>query len=788
MHRSTLLLLFTFLLACDFSASFSQQKELDRIHWSTLLATQKPRLVPIDDQSSQYADSVKEFRGVKRNVVSFLRENDYLGAKEVIRGMTEYMQEANDISEEERVMLSEVVDETFQLFFSSAFSAPFRGKGVQRRVAIGISTLHLQLSSPVLAAPFNQVPRRTLLSAVKALTGVNESSKHSYANGLTNADKAYRILQRLVTGVGVRNSSSKPARLYESDFNIVLNAYSNAGRMDMAHRIVALQERTKHAPSLSPVAYSILLKGYGKLSDFDNIRMLLNQAQACGVEPDIIMLNSLIDAYINCDDLKRAQEVFKIMKNPKVAYEVVPEYEELFTSNEIPTPNHRTYNIVMKGLAKTGNLDDAINLSDEIRSLKFWDHVTTNSLVQAAVNAGDLAYAEQLLKEHTERPQHNASRRHKNAEAYTNLMDGYAKEGNIQKGVELLKVMKQRLVEPNEFTYTCLIGALARGKKLEQATKMMRYMSSTGLKVKRVTYNAIISGLVHRNTELDGTQFGIYVDEAIGFLREMMKRGIRPNVVTVTAILGGFGKCDQPRTVEATSLVNKLRDDGIISRSNIKVATSLIQLYGVDQNLPLALETFRGINVPDVAAVNALLHACVRCNNEVVAWKTFNQYFREGSKRNSWDGSKAARKLYHDMKYKRRILPDKALVDMILKAMIEKSRKTMLHASEVRFVAGVLRDAEKLHWSEGQLETRKKSISMIMTGRTADTWKEEAGLFGLTGSKSEDELFQEHGWNQVDSGFQLWGAGKKSADPRKSSDIFLRSKGWNSVDSGFRII
>lgn len=125
----------------------------------------------------------------------------------------------------------------------------------------------------------------------------------------------------------------------------------------------------------------------------------------------------------------------------------------------------------------------------------------------------------------------------------------------------------------------------------------------------------------------------------------------------------------------------------------------------------------------------------------------------------------------------------------ILKAMIEKSRITLLHASEVRFIAGVLRDAEKLSWGEGQLEKRKLSINLVMTGRTADTWEEEATLYGLTGSaKPEDELFQEHGWNQVDSGFQLWGAGKVSVDAEESSDVFLRSKGWNSVESGFRII
>jgi pentatricopeptide repeat protein len=654
---------------------------VERKHSSSLLATSEGSSIPTADRSNEILNTVKEFQGIKRNVMNFLRDNDYQGAKEMIRGMTEYLQEANDVTDDERALLSEVVDETFQLFFSNAFSSPFRGRAAQRRVAIGSSTLQLQLSSHVLSSPFNQLPRRTLLSAVKALTGVNES-KHNSDDGLTNADEAYRILQRLVTGVGVRNGTTNPARLYESDFNLVLNAYSSVGRMDMAHRIVALQERTAHAPSLSPVAYSILLKGYGRLRDFNNIQMLLNQAQGGGVEPDIIMLNSLIDAYVNCDELKRAEKVFKIMKNPEVAAELVPDHEDLLTNNGCPAPNIRTYNIIMKGFARAGMLDDAIRLADEMKDQNLRDHVTTNTMVQAAVKAGDFAYAEQVLEEHTERPDSRSSGRHKNAEAYTTLMDGYAKEGDIKKGVELLKIMKERSVEPNEFTYTCLIGALARSKKVEQAKRMMDYMDSAGLKVKRVTYNSLISGLVHRTKDMDGEEFDGYVDEAIGFLREMMKRGIRPNDVTVSVIVGAFGKCDQPRTTEAVSLIKKLCVDGVISRNNIKVATSFVQLYGVDQNLGCALDAFRGIKRPDVAAINSLLHACLRCNNEAVALKTFNYYFQEDSKRQSPDvtsystmitfflkknssgGSKAARELYENMKYKRRIMPDTALVDM----------------------------------------------------------------------------------------------------------------------------
>jgi len=48
----------------------------------------------------------------------------------------------------------------------------------------------------------------------------------------------------------------------------------------------------------------------------------------------------------------------------------------------------------------------------------------------------------------------------------------------------------------------------------------------------------------------------------------------------------------------------------------------------------------------------------------------------------------------------------------------------------------------------------------------------------------EDNLFQRHGWNEVDSGFRLWGAGKIVGH---TGDNFLQSKGWNDIDSSFRV-
>jgi len=360
-----------------------------------------------------------------------------------------------------------------------------------------------------------------------------------------------------------------------------------------------------------------------------------------------------------------------------------------------------------------------------------------------------------------------------------------------------------------------LIGSLARKRKIDQAEKMLAHVRSTGVidrKHQRAIYNAYISGLVkvkgRNQSKSADDDHDKYVDKALLILREMIDQRIMPDANTVSIILDGFGHCLRPRMKEAVALVEKLETQRIIPTNHIRVTTALIRVCGSCNNLDGAITCFRRISHPDVAAINALIDAAVRTGKEKVAIETFNRYFHGDIpravpdvvsfstligaylKKGTFDGSRAARELYQDMRFQRRILPDNGLVDIIVKGMVETSRACGVQAADARFVAGVLRDAEKLDWEEGQLDRRKMIISSAMNKHVANAWEEEAELYGLWkrhGSTRDDDdnMFERHGWNEVDSGFRLWGAGKK--DTERSVDDFLESKGWNDMDSGFRL-
>jgi pentatricopeptide repeat protein len=135
----------------------------------------------------------------------------------------------------------------------------------------------------------------------------------------------------------------------------------------------------------------------------------------------------------------------------------------------------------MKGLTNKGALEELIDLSTEMQTMQLWGHVTTNTLLQAAVKVHIVSVTEQILEDHMLNYSKSHSGCHTNAEAYTTVMDGYIKAGDLQRAIDLLKLMKNCQVEPNEYAYTCLIGGLARNKKINHAKKMMAFMKSTWL-------------------------------------------------------------------------------------------------------------------------------------------------------------------------------------------------------------------------------------------------------------------------------------------------------------------
>lgn len=281
---------------------------------------------------------------------------------------------------------------------------------------------------------------------------------------------------------------------------------------------------------------------------------------------------------------------------------------------------------------------------------------------------------------------------------------------------------------------------------------------------------------------------------------EMMSSGMQPNDITVTVLVDALGHCNPPRVHDACLLVEKCETKKFIKAGNSKVLTALVNAYGKVGDVDGATIAFNKILQPDTIAINSFMDCCCRCGEEKSAFKIFASFSKNRNqlvpnvisysividamlRQPAANSVKRAQLKYEEMKQDWNICPDTVLVDIILKAMLRHGGEdSILDKSSIRFVSSVIQDAENLKWPEGQLDRRKRAFRHRLRG----IWIAESTEV----DNVNDNLFKRKGWNNVNSGFRLWGGGRQessSQNEKPQKCDFLEAHGWNNVDSGFRL-
>ncbi len=567
------------------------------------------------------------------------------------------------------------------------------------------------------------------------------------------------------------------------------------------------------APPLSTVTYSILCKGYGQMKDINGVMAVHEAAKldpTSNILPtdDIILYNSFMDAYINCgpDYVHKAYDIFtSILRKHDEQMEMEMEgitrkvngnssastTTTTTTSTPVAIPNLRTYNTMLKGFVQTEDYKRAMKLSERMKQYNVWDTVTTNTLVSVAVACRKFDVAESILSEHlhegvitgagtdgNKHHHHHRRRRHPHVEAYSGLIDGYAKAGNLQKALSTMKLMKQRHIAPNEYTYTSIIYALTKVNQIQKAKDLLHYMEHKDDNVypSVVTYNAFLNGLLdcytlkksqwekekengnvyHSDQDVEDyrQECNIAYDEAMTLFRDNMMSGgnsssssssnsssssssssnmdynriVHPNAITIAALIDMAGISYPPRLEEAKTLFHTMEEYGYLSSSSssslssstttttsssstssassssssyLRASTALIRVCGIGKDVDGAMDIYQTIHTPDIIAFNALLNALCRngkikmaievlkenamarnnndknkTNNKDSSSELQHQHFVETDvatysilissllKIGTTGASRAAFKLYKEMKREWDIFPDTGLVDM----------------------------------------------------------------------------------------------------------------------------
>lgn len=192
----------------------------------------------------------------------------------------------------------------------------------------------------------------------------------------------------------------------------------------------------------------------------------------------------------------------------------------------------------------------------------------------------------------------------------TSLVDVYARGGDVSSAKKLFETMPQRSL----VSLTTMMTCYAKHGELVAARVLFDEMEQKDV----VCWNVMIDGYVQQGLP----------NEALVLFRRMLAEKVRPNEVTLVAVLSA---CGQIGALETGRWVHSyIENTGI--KINVQVATSLIDMYSKCGSLEDSRLVFDRVNDKDVIAWNSMIVGYAMHGFSKDALRLFNEMCRVGLK------------------------------------------------------------------------------------------------------------------------------------------------------------
>ncbi|XP_022736911.1 pentatricopeptide repeat-containing protein At4g22760-like [Durio zibethinus] len=279
------------------------------------------------------------------------------------------------------------------------------------------------------------------------------------------------------------------------------------------------------------------------------------QVHRYGVCNCVFVQTALVDLYTKLADMDTAKRVF----------------------DEMPEKNVVSWNSILSGHLKAGNLLEARRVLDEIPKK---NAISWNTILSGYAKMGNM---DQMLLFFQQMPE-------KNLASWNTLISGYVEHGEIESARSFFDMMHQR----NNVTWIIMIAGYSKCGDVKSARELFDKMRKKDL----LAFNAMISCYAQNSQ----------AKEALKLFDEMLTAGvgIQPDGVTLASVISACSQLGELRFGSwIESYINKL---GI--QMDDHMATALIDLYAKCGNIDKAYSLFHGLRKKDVVAYSAMILGC----------------------------------------------------------------------------------------------------------------------------------------------------------------------------------
>jgi len=284
--------------------------------------------------------------------------------------------------------------------------------------------------------------------------------------------KAFSSLKRIDEAMELWRVMTEVRELEPNEISIgcVTDALVSNDRVDEAADFV---EKWKSRIPLNTVIYSTLIKGFAINRQADRALRAFEQMQEEGIAPNLVTMNTLLDACARSGRMARCGEILEDMQKVHGV-----------------DPDRITFSTIVKGFCLAGEIQQAIAVMESARRRGFpADVIIFNTILDACSSRDQFELCDKLFTQMVDEGVKPTNF------TLTVLIKRYGREGNVNKAHEIMESLTQQFgFKANAQAHTCLISACVINKQMSRAMKVFERMKTKGPVPDSMTYEKLISG------------------------------------------------------------------------------------------------------------------------------------------------------------------------------------------------------------------------------------------------------------------------------------------------------
>mmetsp|Transcript_9414 Transcript_9414/g.29064 ORF Transcript_9414/g.29064 Transcript_9414/m.29064 type:complete len:1016 (-) Transcript_9414:212-3259(-) len=419
----------------------------------------------------------------------------------------------------------------------------------------------------------------------------------------------------------------------------------------------------------------LLMRNFAASNDLEGAKNVFRSLQKSGLELNGVVYNTVLEACVECQDLKAAEAWMEETK--KAGFADVVSYNTLIKAHLLGgnfgkarmliaqmkeegfQPNHVTFNELVNGMISKGSQAQRAEVWEVIREMKELgvhpnqvtcsillkklnsyssqddiketmalinemqepiDEVLLSSVVEACVRIGQLDLLASKLKQFQGSDAVAISGSH----TFGSLIKAYGHARDIDGVWRCWKAMRSRHIRPTSITLGCMVEAVVNNGDTEGAYELINEMhqdEQCKTTLNSVIYCSVLKGFT-REKKLNRV-WSVY--------KEMLERGIDLSIVTYNTVIDACARCC--RMDRLTELLDDMNRHGV-QRNLITYSTMLkgyCQMGDIQKAFEIIEQMKKDINKkPDEIMYNSLLDGCAQANLVDQGLSLVDQMEKEG--------------------------------------------------------------------------------------------------------------------------------------------------------------